>query len=289
VIASLSPAARPLCEAESWIEVSVAAVTVTLAEPEIEPTVAVTFALPTAIGSTTPPAFTDKTTGFELDQVAEAVKFCVLPSLNTPVAVRPDVRPNARLSDSGVTLMEVRTAGVTITFAEPDTPLSEAETVVAPAATAVNCPFNPSVLLTVARRGLDTLHCADAVTSCVLPSLKAAVALKSCDCPIASVADGGVREIDTIEAGVTLMLRVAVTEPLVPVIVASPGVRALTKPVALTFATAGADEVQLNDDDTFCVLPSLKVAVAVSCWFVPAAKDNVVGLIVMLSSVAEVT
>jgi hypothetical protein len=271
------------------MELSVAAVTVTLAEPEMEPTVALTFTLPIAIGSTIPLAFTDKTAGFELDHVAEAVKFWVLPSLNTPVAVRPDVKPNARFSDTGVTLMEVRTAGLTVTLADPDTPLSEAETVVAPAATAVNCPFNPSVLLTVAKTGFAMLHCAEAVTSCVLPSVKAAVAPKFCDCPMARVTDGGVREIDTTDAGVTLMLRFAETEPLVPMIVASPAVRALTRPLALTFATAGADEVQFSEEVTFCVLPSLKAAVAVSCWLVPAARLKVDGLIVMLKSVADVT
>jgi hypothetical protein len=64
---------------------------------------------------------------------------------------------------------------------------------------------------------------------------------------------------------VTLMLKVAVTEPLVPVMVASPAARALTSPLELTFATVGADEVQFSVEVTFCVLPSLNVAVAVSC------------------------
>jgi hypothetical protein len=271
------------------MEVSVAAVTVTLAVPDIEPTVAVTVTLPIAIGNTTPLAFTVTRAGFELDQATVAVKFCVLPSLKTPVAVSPDVKPKAKLNDDGVTVIEVRIAGLTVTLADPDTPFSVAEIVVLPAAKPVNCPAVPKVLLTVARTGFATLHWTDVVTFCVLPSVKAAVALKLCDCPIARVTDAGVIEIDTTCAGVTLMLKVADTAPLVPVIVASPAASALTRPLALTFATLGADDVQFSVEVTFCVLPSLNVAVAVSCWLVPAARLNVNGLMLMPSSVAAVT
>jgi hypothetical protein len=179
------------------MDVSVAAVTVTLAEPEMEPTVALTVTFPAAIGNTIPLAFTVKRAGLELDHIAEAVKFCVLPSLNVPVAVRSDVNPSARLREEGVMAMEVRTAAVTVTVADPDTPLSVAETVVLPAAKPVNSPAVPNVLFMLASAGFATLHWTDAVTSCVVPSVKAAVALKFCDCPIASVTDAGVRDIDT--------------------------------------------------------------------------------------------
>jgi hypothetical protein len=271
------------------MEVSVAAVTVTAAEPEMEPTDALTVALPTTIGNKTPLAFTVRMAGLELVHVAEAVRSCVLPSLKTPVAVRPEVNPNDRLNEAGVMLMDLRTAAVTVRFAEPATPFTVAETVVLPEARAVNCPAVPNVLLTLASRGLATLHCADAVTSCVLPSVKAAVAVKFASCPMAMVADAGVRDTETTCAGVTLMSRVAETLPLVPVMLASPATSALTKPLELTFATLGRDELQFNVEVTFCVLPSLNVAVAVSCWLVPTARLRVDGLIAMLESVAAVT
>lgn len=45
----------------------------------------------------------------------------------------------------------------------------------------------------------------------------------------------------------------------------------VAKPVALTAATDGFDELQVACVVTFCLLPSLKVPVAVNCCVVPAA------------------
>lgn len=150
----------------------------TLTLPVIEPTLAVTVALPSAIGSTIPVELTLRISGFEVVHPTVAVRSCVLPSVNTPVAVRPEDVPRARLKFAGPTVIEVSTAALTVKLADPDTPLSEAETLVAPVATPVNCPAVPSVLLIFANRGLVTLQCAEAVTSCVLPSLNDAVAVK---------------------------------------------------------------------------------------------------------------
>src|SRR5208283_5006973 len=43
-------------------------------------------------------------------------------------------------------------------------------------------------------------------------------------------------------------------------------------------ATEGADEVQVADEVRFCLLPSLKVPVAVNCCWVPAAIDGLAGV-----------
>lgn len=89
--------------------------------------------------------------------------------------------------------------------------------------------------------------------------------------------------------GVTDMLRDTVTAPLVPVMVASPGAIAVTRPLALTLATLESVVAQVSVEVTSCALPSLNVAVAVSCWLVPAARLNVLGLMAMPCSVAAVT
>lgn len=154
---SLSPAASEPCDAESWIDVSVAAVTLTFAVPVVEPTDAVTVTLPMAKGSTAP-ALTESRAGLELDQVAEAVRFWVLPSLKVPVAVKLPVEPRATLSEVGVIEIEVSTAGVTIRAADPETPARLADTAVVPALTPVTCPAVPVELLTVATAGIAVLH-----------------------------------------------------------------------------------------------------------------------------------
>ena len=79
---------------------------------------------------------------------------------------------------AGLTLIEVSTAALTVRLAVPETPFSEAETVVEPVATAVNSPAVPSELLMLASTGFVKLQCAEAVTSCDVPSVKDAVAVK---------------------------------------------------------------------------------------------------------------
>jgi len=70
----------------------------------------------------------------------------------------------------------------------------------------------------------------------------------------------------------------ALTEPDVAVTVAVPFVIAFTTPVLLTATVA--DEA---DQETllvkFCVVPSLKVPVAVNCFVLPIVKDRLDGVI----------
>ena len=77
-------------------------------------------------------------------------------------------------------------------------------------------------------------------------------------------------------AGVTVMdcntagLTVSVVEPLmlpeVAVMVVCPAPWVVAKPELLIVATPVLDEDQIALDVMFCVLPSLKVPVAVNCW-----------------------
>jgi hypothetical protein len=69
-----------------------------------------------------------------------------------------------------------------------------------------------------------------------------------------------------------------------------------TNPVLLTVPTAADDELQLTELVRFCVVPSEKIPVAVSCRLVPLAIDGFTGVMVSdvkvtttLSVVAPVT
>ena len=55
-------------------------------------------------------------------QLAEVVRSCVVPSEKVPKAVNATVVFWARERLDGVTVIEIRTAAVTVTVADPDTP-----------------------------------------------------------------------------------------------------------------------------------------------------------------------
>lgn len=63
----------------------------------------------------------------------------------------------------------------------------------------------------------------------------------------------------------------------------------VAKPAALMFTVAGLEEAQVAVFVRFCVLPSLKVPVAVNCTLVPLAIEELLVLIVIDCSVAAVT
>jgi hypothetical protein len=71
-------------------------------------------------------------------------------------------------------------------------------------------------------------------------------------------------------AALTVKLMDPLTEPAVAVIVVEPAAAAVANPEPLIVATDGLLEVQFTAANA-CVLPSLKVPVAVNCWLVPAA------------------
>jgi hypothetical protein len=92
------------------METSAACVTETDAVPLMDPTVAVIVAEPTEWEVTNPPAATEATCGAAESQVAEEVKFLVVPSLYFPVEDNCKLRPSATEGSVGVTLIETRLA-----------------------------------------------------------------------------------------------------------------------------------------------------------------------------------
>jgi len=121
-----------------------------------------------------PAAFdTSATPVFDELQVIESVRSCVVRSLKVPIAVNCWVVPSGIEAFVGVTASEVRTADETVSSVDPPMPLarSRARTVVVPTETLVPSPLLPATFETVATEGSDELQSAEAVRSCVVPSV----------------------------------------------------------------------------------------------------------------------
>jgi hypothetical protein len=89
--------------------------------------------------------------------------------------------------------------------------------------------------------------------------------------------------------GVTVTTSVPEIEPLFAVIMGLPLAIPLTKPVALTVASAVLDELHVAALEMFCVLASVKVPVAVSCCVPPITTIGVAGVTAMETSNAGPT
>ncbi len=148
-------------------------VTVSDADPETLPDVAVIDAVPALIAVANPcePAalLTVATPVLDELQVAEAVKSCVEPFEYVPVAVNCWVPPVAIDGLAGVTAIDTRVAVVTVSAVEPEMLPSVARIVVDPAATDAAKPFVPAELLIVAIPVLEELQVTEVVTFCVDP------------------------------------------------------------------------------------------------------------------------
>src|ERR1700722_7899657 len=90
-------------------------------------------------------------------------------------------------------------------------------------------------------------------------------------------------------AGVTVIAAVAVKLPLAALIVAVPRAAAVAKPVEVTEALAGLEEVHVTALVTFCWVPLLNTAVAVNCWVWPMVRKGAAGVMEIPSSVGAVT
>ena len=103
-------------------------------------------------------------------QIADVVKFCVVLSEKNPVAVNCSVVLGATLGLVGVTEMNLRTAGVTVSVVEPDTLPKVARIVAEPVDSEVARPLEPDELLMVATFVNDELQIVEVVKFCVVLS-----------------------------------------------------------------------------------------------------------------------
>lgn len=153
------------------IDEMTAGVTVVDAAALIEPTVAVIVTEPVATVLTTPLLSTVAIVVSEDAQVTEST--CVLPSVNSPVAVIWVVVPRANKGFAGDRVIETSAAGSTVNVVEPVTEPEVADIVVLPVATPVPRP----VLSIVATLLSDEAHETFA-SCCEVPSLNIPVATK---------------------------------------------------------------------------------------------------------------
>src|SRR3954471_10810506 len=158
------------------METSCAAVTVSEAEPVVEPEEAPMFAEPSAM-LVAEPFFTVATESLSENQVAELVRSCVLPSVNVPVAANCCVVPSATDGDWGVTAIETRAAEVTVNAVVPVIDPEAAVMLVVPGAALVAKPCLSDELLIVATELASELHWTVEVRFWVVPSVNVPVAL----------------------------------------------------------------------------------------------------------------
>lgn len=193
------------------IEVSTAAVTVNEAVPTMVPDVALIVAVPCATPVASPALFTVATAFDDEAHCTLLVKFCLLPLLYVPVAVYCSVFPAATDAVAGVTAIDVRTGGVTVSVAVPLIFPEVAVIVAVPCATPV---AKPVALFTVATDVAEEVQVA--VRLFWLPSLYVPVAANCWVSPAATDAVAGVTAMETRMGAVPVPLRDTVCEVETP-------------------------------------------------------------------------
>ena len=143
---------------------------------------------------------------------------------------------------TGVTDMKDRIAEVTVRVLFPEIIPEVAVMVAVPAATAVARPLP----LTVATDVLDELQVTCVVTSRLVPSEYAPEAANCCVTPTGMLGLTGVTEMEDRVAEVTVRVVLPEIVPEAAVMVAVPAAKAVAKPVLLTVATDGLEEVQVT-------------------------------------------
>ena len=265
------------------IDTSTAEVTVNVVVPEmpLDASVARIVVAPTATLVASPPLTVATPMLVEL-HVAAVVRFCVVLSLNVPVAVNCSVNPIAIDGFVGTTAIDMSTADVTVNVVVPKMPLdaSVARIVVAPTATLVASP--PP---TVATPTSVELHVAVVVRFCVVLSLNVPVAVNCSVKPTGIAGFVGVTSIDTSCAEVTVSV-VVPTSPVAwstAVMTVDPLAMLVTRPALPgtlpTAAIPALDELHSTTLVRSSARPFLSIALAVSCCEVPRAIIGLAGVI----------
>lgn len=138
--------------------------------------------------------------------------------------------------------------------------------------------------------GLEEAQVAVFVRFCVLPSLNVPVAVNCTVVPLAIEELPEATLMDCSVAAVTARAKALEVIPLwVAVILLEPMAAPVARPVALMLTAVGFELPHVAVLVRFCVLPSLKVPVAVNCTLVPLAMEEVPALMAIDCSVAAVT
>lgn len=249
------------------IHASTGAVTVSVADPlsPVVGSIAVIVAVPSAVPVATPfdPLAFDTVAVPVADQVVVAVTSRVDPSVYVPVAWKALVSPAATLGVEVDTVMLSSAGAVTVSDADPLSPVtgSVAVIVVVPMAVPVASPLEAAAFEMVAAPLLDA-HVAESVRLCVVPSLYVPVAWKLVEVPTAMLALAGVSAMDWRMAGVavTVVCPLICVVESVAVTVEIPRASAVTIPDAPgVFDTTMSpfEDAQIADWVTSAVEPSV--------------------------------
>jgi methylglyoxal synthase len=267
------------------IDCSVAAVTVSKVEPLIEDDVAVIVEVPTPAPVARPAALIVAVVVVTDDHVTVLVRFCVVPSLNVPVAVNCCVAPLAIEGFAGVTAIDCNVAAVTVSKVEPLIEEDVAVIVEVP----TPAPLARPAALIVAVVVVPEDHVTVLVRFCVVPSLNVPVAVNCCVAPLAIDGFAGATAIDCNVAAVTVSKVEPEIDDDVAVIVEFPTPTPVARPDALIVAVVVVPEDHVTVLVRFCVVPSLNVPVAVNCCVAPLVIDGLAGVTAIDCSVAAFT
>jgi hypothetical protein len=174
------------------IDCNVAAATVSTVDPLMAPDVALIAEDPVAKVVAKPVALMVATDGVAELHITLAVRFCVLLSLNVPVAVNCWVNPLATDRLAGVTAIDCSVAALTVRTVDPATLPDVALMDEVPTAKALARP----VPLIVATPGAAEAQVTLPVRFCVLLSVNVPMAVNCCERPLATDGLAGVTAID---------------------------------------------------------------------------------------------
>lgn len=226
--------------------------TVSPVEPLTVLKVAVIVELPGATLVTNPALLIVATVGVEEPHSTDPVMFCVLLSLNVPVAVNCEVVPVDIDPFAGVTASDTRLALVTVRDAVPVTEPDATVMVEVPAPRLVANPFE-----SIDATALEPENQITDVNCCVLPSSKFPTAVNCCVVPSAIEAVAGLTVIEVRCAPTTVNSVLSLSDPTVAVIVVEPAARVVAMPDPSTAATVGEEELQVTPLLKSALLPSL--------------------------------
>lgn len=247
------------------IDSSAAVATVRTVEPVIPSNVAEIVDEPVSTPVASPAAVMVATEVVADAHVTWLVRSSVELSENVPVATSDSVSPLGILGFAGVTTIERRTAGVTVSTVEPVIPFSVALILDVPVSTAVATPFEPAELEMVATLVVADDQVTWLLMSWVDPSPKVPVAVNCWVSPLGRVGLAGVSAIETSGDAVS----VSTVDPVIPSNVAVmfdvPVATPVASPAALMVATEGVADAQVTWAVTSCVELSENVPVAVNC------------------------
>src|SRR5271154_5542830 len=223
------------------IDCSEAAVTVSTVEPGIDAHVAVMVEVPTAAPLASPDALIVAMVVVPEDQVTLDVRFCVVPSLNVPVAVNCCVAPLVIEGCAGATVIDCTVAAVTVRTVEPLIAPDVALIVEVPTPAPVARPAVVIVAVVVVPDDQVTVD----VRFWVEPSLNVPVAVNCWVLPLVIDGFAGVTAIDCSVAAVTVSTVEPEIDDDVAVMVEVPTPAPLARPAALIVAVEVVPELHV--------------------------------------------